>query len=110
MKSTQKPPSIEYTDGSAFHALGLPDADELKLKADLMRCIADIVTARGLTQAAAGAAVGMDQPRMSALLGGKITKFSVERLVRALNSLGHDVEVRIRPARKARGETLVKAA
>ena len=109
MKSA-KQVAVEYTEESAFHALGLPDADELKLKADLMRCIADIVAAQGLTQAAAGTVVGMDQPRMSALLGGKITKFSVERLVRALNALGQDVEVRIKPARKARGVTLVKAA
>lgn len=106
----KKRPDIEHTTGSAFHALKLTDADELKLKADLMQCLADIVAARKLTQAEAGALVGMDQPRMSALLGGKITKFSVERLVRALNALGQDVEVRIKPARRARGATLVKAA
>lgn len=80
---------------SAFHALGLPDADDLVLRAQLLRRIADVVREQDLTQAQAGALIGMDQPRVSALLNGKITKFSTDRLLRALSDLGQDVELRI---------------
>lgn len=106
----KKRPEVEYTAGSAFHALKLPNAGELKLKADLIQCVADIVAARKLTRAEAGALVGMEEPRISALLGGKITRLSIERLVRALNALGQDVEVRVKPSRRPRGTTLVKTA
>jgi predicted XRE-type DNA-binding protein len=42
--------------------------------------------------------MAMDQPRVSALMNGKITLFSTDRLLRALSDLGQDVEVRIRPS------------
>ena len=47
--------------------------------------------------------MAMDQPRVSALMNGKITLFSTDRLLRALSDLGQDVEVRIRPSGGAKG-------
>ncbi len=64
--------SVSYSTESAFHALGLPDADDLVLRAELMRRVGKIIAARGLTQAQAGELMDMDQPRVSALLTGKI--------------------------------------
>jgi predicted XRE-type DNA-binding protein len=95
------------TPQSAFHALGLEDADDLVLRTELMRKIALVVENRHLTQTEAGKLIGMDQPRMSALIHGKITKFSTERLIKALNDLGHDIELRIRPSIRERGVTRV---
>jgi predicted XRE-type DNA-binding protein len=100
---------VTYTNDSAFHALGLPDADDLVLRADLMRRIAKIISARGLTQTQAGEIMHMDQPRVSALLKGKIGKFSTDRLLKALSDLGQDVELRITPARNGRGRLRVAA-
>jgi predicted XRE-type DNA-binding protein len=94
---------------SAFHALGLPDADDLVLRADLLRKIADIIRERRLTQVRAGELLDMDQPRVSALLNGKITRFSTDRLLRALSDLGQDVELRISPSREAKGRLRVAA-
>jgi predicted XRE-type DNA-binding protein len=51
----------------------------------------------------------MDQPRVSALLTGKIAKFSTDRLLRALSDLGQDVELRITPARGSKGRLHVAA-
>jgi predicted XRE-type DNA-binding protein len=102
--------SVTEEVASAFHALGLKDADDLVLRAELMRRIGGVIAARGLTQRRAGALMGMDQPRVSALLGGKIAKFSTDRLLRALADLGQDVELRIRPARAAKGRLRVRAA
>jgi predicted XRE-type DNA-binding protein len=100
---------VTYSEESAFHALSLADADDLRLRADLMSKLGEIIAARGLTQAQAGELMHMDQPRVSALLKGKLAKFSAERLLRALNDLGQDVELRITPARKGKGRLRVAA-
>jgi predicted XRE-type DNA-binding protein len=47
------------------------------------------------TQAEAAEAVGLDQPKVSHLLRGRLVGFSVDRLLNILNRLGHNVEVRI---------------
>jgi predicted XRE-type DNA-binding protein len=101
--------AVTYSSDSAFHALGLPDADDLVLRAELMRKISEIVVARGLTQAQAGVLMRMDQPRVSALVKGKIAMFSTDRLLQALSDLGQDVEVRITPARTGKGRLRVAA-
>lgn len=95
---------VTYSAQSAFHALDLPDADDLEIRAGLMRRIGEIVAARGLTQARAGELMAMDQPRVSALLKGKIGKFSTDRLLKALSDLGQDVELRITPAPSGKGK------
>ena len=48
---------------------------------------------KGLTQAAAAKVLGIDQPKVSALLRGKLTGFSTERLIKFLNALGRDVQI-----------------
>jgi predicted XRE-type DNA-binding protein len=101
--------AVSYSTESAFHALGLPDADDLVLRAELMQKIGEIVSARGLTQTQAGALMRMDQPRVSALVKGRIGKFSTDRLLQALSDLGQDVEVRITPARTGKGRLRVAA-
>ena len=67
-----------------------------------MRKISEVIATRGLTQVEAGELMHMDQPRVFTLLAGKITKFSTDRLLRALSDLGRDVELRITPAKRAR--------
>jgi predicted XRE-type DNA-binding protein len=101
--------AVTVSTKSAFHALGLADADDLLVRADLMRKIAEIIAARRLSQAAAGRLMGMDQQRVSALLRGRITKFSTVRLLKALSDLGQDVELRITPARKGKGRLRIAA-
>jgi predicted XRE-type DNA-binding protein len=100
---------VIHTEGSAFHALGLADADDLLLRADLMLRILDIIAARRLSQVEAGRLMGMDQPRVSALKNGKITKFSTDRLLKALSDLGQDVEVGVKPSRAKKGKLRLAA-
>ncbi|HTT84183.1 MAG TPA: helix-turn-helix transcriptional regulator [Rhizomicrobium sp.] len=100
---------VTYSESSAFHALGLPDADDLVLRAELMRRIVDIIAARRISQVEAGKLMGMDQPRVSALKNGRIGKFSTDRLLKALSDLGQDIEVRITPSRVKKGRLRVAA-
>jgi len=86
-----------------FADLGLDNADELLAKAELVQRIADIIAERKLTQVRAAKLLGVDQPKVSALLRGKLDGFSTDRLFRFLNALGRDVEIVIRPAKHSRG-------
>jgi predicted XRE-type DNA-binding protein len=99
--------AVTCSTESAFHALGLPDADDLVLRAELLRRIGRIIEDRDLTDTEAGELIGMDQPLVSALRRGKITKFSTDRLLKALSDLGQDVEVRITPSREPKGRVHV---
>jgi predicted XRE-type DNA-binding protein len=101
--------TVKIVAASAFHALGRPNADELALRAGLLAKIGQIAAQSGLSQAALGRLIGMEQPRVSALLGGKLSLFSAERLVATLNALGQDVELRVRPAKSKRGDTYLRA-
>ena len=89
--------------GNVFADLALLDADEALTKAELARQIVEIIEAKALTQARAAAALGIDQPKVSALVRGRLEGFSTERLVRFLNVLGRDVDIVVRRARGAAG-------
>jgi predicted XRE-type DNA-binding protein len=81
--------------GNVFADLGLPEADERMLKAQLAVQIRRFIEEKGLTQTEAAEAIGLDQPKVSHLLRGRLAGFSVDRLLSILNRLGHSVEVRI---------------
>ncbi len=83
----------ELSSGNVFADLGLPDAEEHLVKAGLVLKIGGTIRARGMTQAEAAGALGIDQPKVSALLRGRFRGYSVERLMRFLVALGHDVEI-----------------
>lgn len=93
--------------GNVFADLAFPNADEMLAKAKLASEICAIMSRQNLTQVAAAQILGVDQPKVSALMRGKLSGFSTERLFRFLNALGHDVEIHIRPKASARGRALV---
>lgn len=100
---------FERGSGNVFADLGLPDAEEMLLKAHLVHQISVVLEEHGLTQTAAAELLGIDQPKVSALLRGQLRGFSLERLTRFLNALGQDVEIVVRPKPKSerQGRTLV---
>src|SRR5260370_9521258 len=85
----------EVSSGNVFRDLGLPDAEELDIKANLAIQIVHLIRRRGLTQSHAASMLGVDQPRVSALIRGHLEKFSMERLCHYLRALGCDVDIRI---------------
>lgn len=98
----------EPGSGNVFADLGLPDSEEHLVKAGLVLKISKAIRARGMTQAEAAGALGIDQPKVSALLRGQFRGYSVERLMRFLVALGHDVEIVVRP--KGRGPAQLRVA
>ena len=84
---------IQVSSGNIFADLGLPNSDEMLMKAELVRQITEILSQRKLNQVQAAEVLGIDQPKVSALMRGKLTGFSTERLFRFLNALGCDVQI-----------------
>jgi predicted XRE-type DNA-binding protein len=91
-----KAPKYQESSGNVFADLGLPNARELQAKADLAWEISRTIEERELTQAQAAELLGIDQPKVSALVRGRLSGFSMERLYRFLNALGKDVEIVVR--------------
>lgn len=83
------------SSGNVFADLGLPNAEEHRLKASLMLEITKAIKARGLTQSAAAKIVGVSQGRLSQMMNGHFRSVSIEQLFKILNRLGRSVEVRI---------------
>ena len=98
--------------GNVFADIGLPGAEERQRKSELARQIGRILSDRGLTQIAAGRLLGIDQPKVSRLIRGQLAEFSTDRLLKFLNDLGADVEIRLKVKRhaKSRGHTQVVQA
>ncbi len=79
--------------GNVFADLGFEEPEEELTKAQLASHIRQAIQRRRLTQVAAAALMGIDQPKVSALLNGRLASFSTDRLMRLLTALGQDVEI-----------------
>lgn len=98
------------SSGNAFADLNLPHADDLHAKAELAAKIIAEIQRRRLTQSQAAAVLGIDQPKVSALKQGKLSGFSIERLMRLLLLLGRDVEITVKPKPKSRAAAKLRVA
>lgn len=93
----RKIPKVRPSSGNIFADLGIPRPEETLLRAKLAARICAILERRRLSQANAAVILKVDQPKMSALVRGKLDGFSTERLFRFLNALDQDIEIAIRP-------------
>jgi predicted XRE-type DNA-binding protein len=100
MKKTSE---VRMSSGNVFEDLEVPAPEEALAKAELTARIAEIIASKGLTQAAAARLLGVDQPKVSALLRGRLSGFSTERLMRFLTALGSNVQIVIHHRPRARG-------
>jgi predicted XRE-type DNA-binding protein len=104
--------SAETGSGNVFKDLGVKNPEEALTKARLAASIARAIGRRRLTQKAAAGVLGIDQPRVSKLLRGHLSDFSIERLLLFLVQMGLDVEISIQgqAGRRRRGHLHVVAA
>lgn len=110
----RKPANETMVRGSTnvFADLGYPDAEERQTKLRLAFALNQLIDDRKLTQIAAANLLGVNQPKISALLNYKLEGFSVERLMTLLTALDHDVDIVIKkkPRSQASGRINVIAA
>jgi predicted XRE-type DNA-binding protein len=86
---------------NVFEDLGFAaeEAANLKVRADLMLDLRRYIQARRWTQAEAASFFGETQPRISNLMKGEISRFSVDKLINMLARAG--IEVRVETKLKA---------
>lgn len=97
--------SEKITKGSAnvFKDIEVNDPERTLVRAKIMSFITTIIEERGLTQIQAGKLLNLPQPKVSNLINGKLSMFSLEHLFQLLNALEKDVEIIIKP--KSENET-----
>jgi predicted XRE-type DNA-binding protein len=87
------------SSGNVFADIGLPNAAEHSIKADLVLRIAARIKSKGLTQVKAASLLGLAQPDVSKLLRGHFAGYTYERLFSYLNALGERVSIEVSEAK-----------
>lgn len=82
--------SVQDSSGNVFADLNLPNPDKLLVKAELVRRISEIINKQNIIQIQAAELLEIDQPKISALIKGRLSDFSTERLLQFLDILGCD--------------------
>jgi len=102
--------AYEIGGGNVFADIGLPNAEDHLIKAQLVFKIDGLLKKRGLKQVDAAQLFGVKQPDISKMLRGDFRQFSVERLMRFLVALGQDVEIVVKPHRGRGGAAQVSVS
>ena len=96
--------AVGVTRGSdnVYADLGFENPEEELAKAGLAMLIDDVIRERRLTQRAAAKLMGIDQPKVSHILHGRLGGFSFQRLLDFLTALGMDVVIVVKRSPKSR--------
>ncbi|MBF0532846.1 MAG: XRE family transcriptional regulator [Candidatus Omnitrophica bacterium] len=88
---------IYSSSGNIFADIGVAHPERVLARAQIMSRISGIIKDRGLTQKAAAGILGIPQSKVSCLMNGKLSMFSLDILFEFLNALDRDVEIIIKP-------------
>lgn len=100
--------NIERGSINVYADLGLDNAEEMLVKAQLATKIGDIIKRRKLTQVQAADLLGITQPKLSGLLRGQFRGISEAKMLECLTRLGRDVEIIVKSTPRSRTEGHVK--
>ncbi len=95
---------IEHGSTNVYADLGMVDAEEMLVKAQLATKIGDIIRRRKLTQVQASELLGITQPKLSGLLRGQFRGISETKMLECLTRLGRDVEIVVKSIPRSRTE------
>ena len=93
---------IEKGTMNVYADLGVADAEEMLVKAQLAAKIAEIIKLRKLTQTQAASLLGMTQPKLSNMLRGRFRGISEAKMLECMTLLGRDVQIVVKPASRSR--------
>lgn len=94
---------VEASSGNVYADIGLPNAEEMLVKAQLAQKIGEIMKSRRLTQVAAAELFGMSQPKLSGLLRGQFRGISEAKMLDCLSRLGRDVQIVVAKSKQTTG-------
>ena len=92
---------IEESSGNVYADLGMADADEMIVKAQLATKIGEIIKGRKWSQQQAADVLGIPQPKLSKMLRGQYRGISETKMLDCLVRLGRNVQIVVGPARRA---------
>ena len=104
----KKKEKITPSSGNVFADIGLPDAEEMPIKAQLVVNLQRLMKLHGLTQKEVAERANTDQPAISKVLHGRLDQVSVEKLLKWHSALNQEVDITIRdnftrrPTKKAK--------
>lgn len=87
---------ITKSSGNVFEDMNFPDAQEALAKSKLAMMIYVIIESQGLNQVEAAKIMGTEQARVSDIIRGKLSGFTIDRLLKFLLALGQDIEIKIK--------------
>lgn len=99
MKDKATEISYELGSENVFADLEMADAEEKLAKAELAFKINQLIEKRRLKQKEAARLLQVDQSKISLLNRGRLSGFSIERLIKYLSILDQDIEIVVRPHR-----------
>jgi predicted XRE-type DNA-binding protein len=97
MKTREK---IHRGSGNVFADIGIAHSEKTLARAQIMFRIAEIIKERRLSQKEASELLGLPQSKISCLVNGKLSMFSLDHLLVLLNKLDRDVDIIIKPKAK----------
>lgn len=92
---------IQRGGGNVFRDIGVAHPERVRARAQIMFRISEILKERGLTQKEAAKLLGIPQSKVSCLMNGKLSMFSLDYLFELLNALDRDVQILIKPKPKS---------
>jgi predicted XRE-type DNA-binding protein len=96
--------TVTVGSGNVFADIGVANPELALKKAQLAARIAETIRARGWTQTNAAAAMGIDQPKVSDILRGRLAAYSLDRLIDYLERLGTKVTFHFADANRLPGK------
>jgi predicted XRE-type DNA-binding protein len=93
-KNASEKIEYEVSSGNVFADFGYDNPEEARAKWDLAFLIRSIVKQKKLTQEQAATLMGIDQPKVSKIIRGILSEFTLERLMKYLVLLGYDIEIK----------------
>ncbi len=96
MNGKNKEVEVFVGSGNVYKDIGSAHPEEDLAKSELARQIYKVIKKRKLTQKQAAELMGIDQPKVSDIIRGKLSKYSLDRLMRFLRKLGRDIEIRVK--------------
>ena len=91
---------IQKGSGNVFRDLDVPHPERVLARAQVMLRLSEIIRERNLTQKEAAKLLGIPQSKVSCLMNGKLSMFSLDYLFELLNALDRDIEIIIKPKAK----------
>ena len=91
---------INRGSGNVFADIGVEHPERVLARAQIMFRISEIIKEQDLTQKEASKILGIPQSKVSCLMNGKLSMFSLDHLFELLNALDRDMEIIIKPKTK----------